>query len=342
MTARFFFGEQKNAACGPAFRSAGLLTILQLQSRQKTSTSPTFSTNMSGTAATTTVAAGGTFSVGADGTPNLDFDCTNWQSTDFETKLHIGEPAKVGNHIAIAPVETLFVGPDGTETAAPEIVTGEMRVPFEFSTTDRQGNPQSLAEISASWDDKPTAAADFVEKFDKHLVNWVVETNPDTSKGGKYFKNPPTHSTAVEKVRTTLYTNTARLNSETGLPYPPTATFRMWTNGADMLFVDTDGITPIPASKALARGNRVVFKIRLDGIVLAEVSIIPRWTIVGGIVTKYSEYSGGKASAHYAGGWSSYATTTPAVGPMPVAPPSNGIKEQSLGQSGFVGAGGVF
>ena len=113
-----------------------------------------------------------------------------------------------------------------------------------------------------------------------------------------------------DKVRSVFYTNPNRLNDNTGQPWEPTGSARIWRSSADRTFVGEDGQTSVDAMTAHAKRNTIVMTLKFDGIVCGESTINSRWTIIKGMIINRGIQYETPVPSYYA----QYAT----AGPKPI------------------------
>ena len=230
-----------------------------------------------------------------------------WTKEAMKTFFSVGPANAVGvGHILIPRFTANYQNPaTGEVKEGPlDLLTGAVRLPFETTGLDRKGEQMNPIEISFVFVDPNEPAKRFVEVYADFLTDWVIETNPSTPSGGKYFRDQPTPAAAAQFVRTPLFSN--KVDKE-GVPFQPVMSVRAWANDVDSVFEDAGRV--VPGVDGYARGNTLICYVRVEGMVLASTSIGTRVMLLRASVIERPQQ---RANTNFPGLFDAHATPTSA------------------------------
>lgn len=243
-------------------------------------------------------------------------------------------------YIRVFGLKTCYQDSDGntTEPLPIQVKTGPMKI-FDLKKVNNEGKPMSMFTLGM----RPVGPQgevfrDFSDNVDTFVRDFVRQHNPDTPKGGKYFKKNPTTMTdaawadvAEDKIKQNFWTDTTKTRDDGSL-WDRIGNVSIWPSNVDNIIVDETGKNLLPENEAFVKGNTVVFTLRLDGIILGQTSIKVRWTVVSGMVTERASAGGyGFTPEFYASTYGNYVSSAPKPNPAIQAMPLPGGNNDTFG-----------
>jgi hypothetical protein len=242
--------------------------------------------------------------------------------------------------VRILSIKTCFKAEDGTTTEPLplRVKTGTMKN-FDLKKVSNDGKPMSMFTMGI----RPVgpsgeAFRDFSDNVDAFVRDHIIRVhNPDTPKGGKYFKKNPTtmdidayRGLAEEKVKQNFWTDTNKTRDDGSL-WDRIGNVSFWPNSTDTCMVDAAAQGYVPESESLKKGNTLVLTVEPQ-IILSQTTVKVRWTVVSGMVVEQASAGGfGFTPDFYASTYGNYVSSAPKPNPAIQAMPLPGGNNDTFG-----------